>query len=63
MTQPEEVDSVPMRGTVKRGIQMILEDFNRQHSEYLIMAAHEAGLDPGTWKPNMQTFTFDKVKE
>jgi hypothetical protein len=55
------LSSVPMRETVKRGLILLHERFNRDHSEFLLHAAAEAGLDPEIWKPNMQTFTFDRA--
>jgi hypothetical protein len=54
-------DSVPMRETVKRGIGMLHAQFNRDHSEYLFAAATEADLDPNVWKPNLTTFTWERV--
>jgi hypothetical protein len=62
MTTMEDADVVPMRETVKRGLQLIHEKFNREHSEFLMLAASEMMLDPVLWKPNFENYTFEKVK-
>ena len=60
---PDAPTSIPMRETVKRGIRMMHDQFNREHSEYLLAAATEAGLDPAVWKPNVMALTWDRLPD